>query len=283
MTSRPSYACDAAARRSFAVNGMVLRALEWGQPGQPPLCFLHGGSAHSHWFDAIVPAFVDRFHIISLDQRGHGESNWAPDGRYGTEQFASDLLGVMDNLGWERMVLVGHSMGGHNSMGFSAWHADRVRALCVVDSRPSFPAERLQDMHRRGHRGPRRHETFDLALRSFRLRPAGTLAPPDLLEHLGRQGITEREGRFLYRFDPRCDGSRKPVDAWTLLHQIKAPTLLVRGELSPIMPPEMAERMEAAIANARLVTMPGVYHHLLLDAPDAFSRLLDDFLRELSD
>ena len=118
MTSQPSYACDAAARRSFSVNGMTLRALEWSQPGRPALCFLHGGSAHSHWFDAVVPSFVDRFHVISLDQRGHGESDWAPDARYGTEQFASDLVGVMDHLGWERMVVVGHSMGGHNSIGF---------------------------------------------------------------------------------------------------------------------------------------------------------------------
>jgi pimeloyl-ACP methyl ester carboxylesterase len=281
MTSQPRYACDAAARRSFTVNGMTLRALEWGRPGRPALCFLHGGSAHSHWFDAVVPEFVDRFHIISLDQRGHGESDWAPDARYGTEQFASDLVGVMDHLGWERMAVVGHSMGGHNSIGFSAWHPDRVSALCVVDSRPALPAERLHAMHRRGHRGPRRHETLDLALRSFRLLPAETLAAPDLLEHLGRQGITEREGRFLYRFDPQCNGARKPVDGWTLLPQIKAPTLLVRGELSPIMPQEMAERMAAAIPNATLVTMLGVYHHLVLDAPDAFSRILDDFLREL--
>ena len=283
MTSQPSYVCDAAARRSFTVHGMTLRALEWGQPGRPALCFLHGGSAHSHWFDAVVPSFVDRFHIISLDQRGHGQSDWAPDARYGTEQFASDLVGVMDQLAWERMVVVGHSMGGHNSIGFSAWHPDRVRGLCVVDSRPSLPAERLQAMHRRGHRGPRRHETLDLALRSFRLLPAETLAAPDLLEHLGREGIAEREGKFLYRFDPQCNGARKPVDGWALLPDIKASTLLVRGELSPIMPQEMAERMAAAIPNATLVTMLGVYHHLVLDAPDAFSRILDDFLRELPD
>ena len=281
MTYQQYYACDAAARRSFSVNGMTLRALEWGRPGRPALCFLHGGSAHSHWFDAVVPQFVDRFHIISLDQRGHGESDWAPDARYGTEQFASDLVGVMDQLAWERMVVVGHSMGGHNSMGFSAWHPDRVRGLCVVDSRPALPAEHLQNMHKRGHRGPRRHETLDMALRSFRLLPAETLAAPDLLEHLGREGIAEREGKFLYRFDPQCNGARNPVDGWALLPDIKAPTLLVRGELSRIMPQEMAERMAAAIPNASLVTMLGVYHHLVLDAPGAFSRILDDFLREL--
>jgi len=281
MTSRPSYICDVAVRRSFSVNGMTLRALEWGEPGRPALCFLHGGSAHSHWFDAVVPAFVDRFHIISLDQRGHGESDWAPDARYGTQQFASDLLGVMDALGWERMALVGHSMGGHNAMGFSAWHPDRVRMLCVVDSRPSLPVERLKAMHRRGHRGPRRHESLEMALKSFRLLPAETLATPALLEHLGRQGITEREGHFLYRFDPQCNGARQPIDGWELLHKITAPTLLVRGDLSPIMPKEMADRMEAAIPNARLVTMPGVYHHLVLDAPEAFARILADFLQEL--
>ena len=281
MTPRPSYVCDEAARRAFTVNGMTLRALEWGQPGRPALCFLHGGSAHAHWFDAVVPTFVDRFHVISLDQRGHGESDWAPDSQYGTEQFASDLVGVMDALGWRRMALVGHSMGGHNAIGFSAWHPDRVRMLCVVDSRPSLPEGRLQAMHRRGHRGPRRHESLDQALRSFKLLPPETLAAPELLDHLGLQGITQRDGRFLYRFDPQCNGARNPVDGWQLLHRIEAPTLLVRGELSPIMPKEMADRMLEIMPEAKLVTMAGVYHHLVLDAPETFARILDDFLREL--
>ena len=279
MTSRPSYVCDVATRRSFVVNGMTLRALEWGKPGRPGLCFLHGGSAHAHWFDGVVPRFVDRFHVISLDQRGHGESDWAPDSRYGTEQFAADLLGVIDALGWEQATLVGHSMGGHNALAFSAWHPERVRMLCVVDSRPSLPVGRLEAMHRRGHRGPRRHESLDLALRSFRLLPAETLATPELLEHLGRAGIVEREGRFLYRFDPLCNGERQPVDCWELIHKIQAPTLLVRGELSPIMPKDMADRMLGLMPRVELVTMPGVYHHLVLDAPEAFAGILDDFLR----
>ncbi len=283
MSSRPPYICDAAMHRSFMVNGIALHALEWGQRGRPALCFLHGGSAHAHWFDAVVPAFVDRFHVISLDQRGHGESGWAPDARYGTEEFASDLAGVMDRLGWKRMVVAGHSMGGHNSLGFAAWYPDRVRGLCVIDSRPSLPAERLQAMHRRGHRGPRRHETLEAALASFKLLPADTTATPDFLAHLGRQGITEREGRFLYRFDPQCNGARRPANGWALLPGIKAPTLLVRGELSPIMPAEMAQRMVAAIPSARLVTIPGAYHHLVLDTPEAFIHAFDAFLEELLD
>jgi len=111
------------------VNGLALRALEWGEPGRPGLCFLHGGSAHSHWFDGVAPAFADRYHVISLDQRGHGESDWPPTPAYATENFAADLLGLLDALGWARVTLVGHSMGGHNSMSFSAWHPERVQAL----------------------------------------------------------------------------------------------------------------------------------------------------------
>lgn len=278
MIDPKRFGCETARSRSLQVGGLALHALEWGEPGRPALCFLHGGSAHAHWFDAVVPAFVDRYHVLSLDQRGHGASQWASDPAYATEDFARDLLGVMDALGWRRMTVIGHSMGGHNAMAFAAWHPARVDRLVVVDSRPSIPAERLQTMHRRGDRGPMRHETLESALKSFRLLPRETVADPRLLEHLARVGITQRDGRFLYRFDPACNGRRRPTDGWALLDRITAPTLLVRGEHSPILPREMAADMLARLPHARLVEIPGTYHHLVLDAPAAFARALEDFL-----
>jgi pimeloyl-ACP methyl ester carboxylesterase len=280
MTDPTRFACETARRRTLPIGGLALHALEWGEPGRPALCFLHGGSAHAHWFDAVVPAFFDRYHVLSLDQRGHGASQWAPDPAYATEDFARDLVGVMDALGWARMALVGHSMGGHNAMAFAAWHPERVERLVVVDSRPSIPAERLQTMHRRGDRGPMRHATLESALGSFRLLPRETVADARLLAHLAREGITEREGRFLYRFDPACNGRRRPTDGWALLERITAPTLLVRGEHSPILPREMAADMLARLPRARLVEIPGTYHHLVLDAPLAFARTLDEFLSQ---
>jgi len=281
------YGCDAASRRSFSVNGLTLRALGWGSPGRPGLCFLHGGSAHAHWFDGVAPAFADRFEVIALDQRGHGASDWPPssaDGAaYATESFASDLLGVMDALGWTEMTLCGHSMGGHNAMAFAAWHPDRVRALVVIDSRPVIPSDRLERMHRRGRRGPRRHETIEAALASFRLLPPETTADPAFLRHLAREGIVERDGRFLYRFDPETSGRRRPVDAWSLLHLIKAPTLIVRGEHSPVLPRPMAEALADRIGRARWVEIEGAYHHLVLDRPEAFRAVLEPFLAETAD
>ncbi len=280
MTNSTGFGCETARRRSLHVRGLALHALEWGEPGRPALCFLHGGSAHAHWFDSVVPTFADRYHVLSLDQRGHGASEWAPVPAYATEDFAGDLLGVMDAMGWARMTLIGHSMGGHNAMAFSAWQPGRVDRLVVVDSRPSIPADRLQNMHRRGDRGPMRHETLESALKSFRLLPRETVADPGLLEHLARQGIAEREGRFVYRFDPAGNGQRRPTDGWALLGRITAPTLLVRGEHSPILPREMAADMLARLPRARLVEIPGTYHHLVLDAPLAFATALDAFLSE---
>jgi pimeloyl-ACP methyl ester carboxylesterase len=272
--------CLSARTRVIHVNGLDLRALEWGEPGRPPLCFLHGGAAHAHWFDLVAPAFADRFHVLSLDQRGHGESEWASPPAYATEDFASDLLGMMDTLNWQRMTLVGHSMGGHNAMSFAAWHPERLAALGIVDARPAIPPERLNRMHERGRRPPRHHATEELALRSFRLLPSGTVAAPELLAHLGRAGTVKREAGWVYRFDPACYGRRQPHDAWPLLEHITAPTLVVRAELSPVLTPDMARRMLDTIPDASLAIIPGAYHHVTLDAPDALVAALHAFLKE---
>ena len=151
MTST-TLGCESARSRTLQVRGLRLHFLESGQAGAPALCFLHGGAAHAHWFDRVTPAFTERFHVIALDQRGHGASEWAEPPAYGTEDFTGDLLALMDQLGLARMTVIGHSMGGHNAMTFSAWHPERVSALVIVDSRPAIPAERLQVMHARGRR-----------------------------------------------------------------------------------------------------------------------------------
>jgi pimeloyl-ACP methyl ester carboxylesterase len=273
--------CERARSRVVDVNGLRLHFLESGPSGAPPICFLHGGAAHAHWFDAVTPAFSDRFHVVSLDQRGHGESAWAEPPAYGTEDFTGDLVGLMDVLGWARMIVVGHSMGGHNAMTFAAWHPERVAALVIVDSRPAIPAERLTVMHARGRRIPRVHPSEDVAVQSFRLLPRETVADRALLAHVARAGLMRRDGGWAWRFDPATHGARQPVDAWPLLPRITAPTLITRAALSPVLTQDMAERLRASVPRASLVTIPGAYHHLTLDRPAEFSAALSTFLATL--
>jgi len=276
MTER--LGCERARSRTETINGLRLHLLESGRAGAPPMCFLHGGAAHAHWFDAVTPLFEDRFHVVSLDQRGHGESEWAVPAAYGTEDFAADLRGLMDVLGWTRMTVIGHSMGGHNAMAFAAWHPERVAALVIVDSRPIIPAERLDVMRARGRRSPKLHPTAQAAAATFRLLPRETLADPALLAHMGRAAVTRRDGGWGWRFDPSTHGERRPVDAWPLLPRIAAPTLVVRGALSTVLPADVAERLRASIPRASLVTIPNAYHHLTLDAPTPFATALTHFL-----
>jgi pimeloyl-ACP methyl ester carboxylesterase len=274
--------CASARHRTIDVNGLPLHLLESGPAGGPGLLFLHGGAAHAHWFDRITPAFADRYHVVALDQRGHGESGWARPPAYATEDFVADLRGVADALGWDRFVVAGHSMGGHNAMAFTAWHPARVRALVMIDSRPAIPAERLAVMHRRGERPPRRHATLEAAVAAFRLLPPDTTADPALLAHVARAGIVEREGRWQVRFDPDANRLRRPTDGWRLLDRVTAPTLLVRADRSPVLSAPMVERILGLVPHAALAEIPGAYHHLVLDAPEAFCAALAAFLKTVT-
>ena len=263
------------------VSGLALHLLEWGEPASTGILLLHGGAAHAHWFDAVATRLGEGRHVVALDQRGHGESAWARPPAYATQDFAADIVGVLDRLGWERATLVGHSMGGHNALACAAWHGGRVRGLVIVDSRPAIPAERLAQMKARGARPPRRHPSVEAAVTTFRLLPPDTTAEPALLAHLARQSVAWRDGAVSLRFDPECYAARVPVDGWSLVRAIAAPTLVVRGERSPILPRPMADRLVAQVPAARLVEVPDAYHHLVLDQPQAFARALGDFLDDL--
>ena len=123
------------------------------------------------------------------------------------------------------------------------------------------------------------HASEEAAVAAFRLLPRETIADPALLAHMARMGLVRVDGGFRFRFDPACYADRKPVDCWPLLPRITVPTLVVRGEHSPVLPLEMAARMLETIPNAELIEIPGAHHHLTLDAPEAFSAALDPFLR----
>jgi pimeloyl-ACP methyl ester carboxylesterase len=279
--TRQLLACAAAEHRVETVNGLRLHVLQSGPSEAPAVLFLHGGAAHAHWFDRVIPGLGTRFRAIALDQRGHGESEWARPAAYATEDFTGDLRGLMDRLGLARMTLVGHSMGGHNSMAFAAWYPERTAALVVIDARPSLPPERVQRMRERGRRAPRVHASEDSAVAAFRLLPRETIADAALLAHMARMGLVRVAGGFRFRFDPACYADRRPVDCWPLLPRVTAPTLVVRGEHSPVLPLEMAARMLETIPDAELVEIPGAYHHLTLDAPEAFAIVLDRFLSRI--
>jgi pimeloyl-ACP methyl ester carboxylesterase len=253
--------------RFVTVNGLRLRYRDWGGDG-PPLLALHGAAAHAHWWDPVAPYLARRVRVLALDWRGHGRSAWPRPPAYRSEDFAADVLGVIERLGLEAVIVAGHSMGGHSAMAFAGWHPDRLARLVVLDARPHVNLERLRALQRRAPRPQTEFPGLAAALARFRLRPAETTAAPALLRAIARLGVVRlRSGLWRYRFDPACERTRVPVDCWALLPRITSPTLVVRGEHSTILDRDVARRMVKALPSATLEEIPGAHHHMTFDAP----------------
>ncbi len=260
--------------RFVTVGGLRLRYRDWGGPGVPVLA-LHGAAAHAHWWDPVAPLLAPRLRVLALDWRGHGRSAWPRPPAYRSQDFAADLVGVIERLGLGAPIVAGHSMGGHAALAFAAWHPARLSRLVVLDALPHANRERLRALRRRPARAPTEFPTRAAALARFRLRPGETTAPAALLRDLGRQGLVRvAAGRWRYRFDPECERRRVPVDAWALLPRIRVPTLIVRGEHSTILSRDVAQRMVKAIPRATLCELPRAHHHVTLDAPVALADCL---------
>src|SRR5262245_34472515 len=121
------------------LRGLRFHWLDWGAAGAPPLLLLHGGAQTAHSFDEVAPGLARTHHVVSLDQRGHGDTDWAP--RYRREDFAGDVDAVLDRLGWDSASVVAMSLGGLNAMAYAATRPARVRALVVVDVLPTVADE----------------------------------------------------------------------------------------------------------------------------------------------
>ena len=100
--------------------GIDLHYLDWGGDDKPWMLCVHGSAQNAHMWDFAALAFCDRYHIVAMDQRGHGDSAWAPDGAYDRSSYVGDLERFVDRLGMDRLVLMGLSMGGSNSIAYAA-------------------------------------------------------------------------------------------------------------------------------------------------------------------
>ena len=130
--------------RTVDVGGVRLAYREEGT-GDPPIVLVHGMACdHTHLLPQLEH-FAPRHRVIAVDQRGHGASD-APDGAYTTEQFAEDLLALMDRLDVERPILVGHSLGGGVVLHAAVEHPERVRAVALLDSGIRRTAARKEEL-----------------------------------------------------------------------------------------------------------------------------------------
>jgi len=114
------------------INDIRLHYLDWGGSGAV-LLFLAGMGCNAHIFGHLAPRFADRFHVMALTRRGHGESDHPGTG-YDIDTLTNDVLQFMDTLGIEKVILAGHSMAGVELSHFAALHPQRVFKLIYLDA-----------------------------------------------------------------------------------------------------------------------------------------------------
>jgi pimeloyl-ACP methyl ester carboxylesterase len=258
-------------------NGLALGIAEWGGGG-PALLLLHSLAAHGHWWDWVAPCWAGGRRVLALDFRGHGASAHAAPPAYTFDDHAADVTGVLDALGLPEVDLVGHSMGGFVGALVAARAPGRVRALVIADMLTGWTAEQAARAARQaGRPAPEFASTAEAGAR-FRLQPPETRAPAEALRHLGEAGVRPVEGgAWRLAFDPAVF-AHPPVDPWPVLPRIACPVLVIHGEGSTLMDRAAAARVAAAVPRGTAATLPGAFHHLVLDAPEAFARAADDWM-----
>ena len=171
------------------LEGWDAHLLRWGSPDPDAgrVLLLHGGAGHAHVWGHLAGRLSDRFTVVALDQRGHGESG--PTDRYGSKVLADDVGRVLDALGWPTASLVGHSMGGQAAYLFATAHPDRVERLVVIDTGPEADPAGITRI-RANLAGPDSFATFDDALAEGRRWFPG--ADETLLRHRVEHNLVTR-------------------------------------------------------------------------------------------
>jgi pimeloyl-ACP methyl ester carboxylesterase len=269
--------------RTVALQGQRFHYVEWGSPAAPPVVLLHGITGHARTWDDEARVLTARFRVLALDQRGHGDSEPAPDGDYGDAALLGDLQAFADAVGLDRFSIVALSLGGRVAINYAGHHAGRVERLVVVDIGPEIaPAGRAR-VGALMATAPERFESVDEVVAHLR-----TNAPrytETMLRHRAEHAVRPLPGGGLtWKYDRalrqaiREGRVRVPADLWPQWQAIACPTLLVRGAESDVLTDETAKRMVDAQPHARLVVVAGAGHTVPGDQPAAFQALLREFL-----
>jgi pimeloyl-ACP methyl ester carboxylesterase len=262
-------------------DGMTIRIAEWGQ-GSGCCLLVHGFGDGVH----VWPEFAERLaadcRVLAVDLRGHGESGWDIDRRYNIRTYSEDLQRVMEALPSNRIVLVGHSLGGEVAMRLAAANGHDIAGLVLVDCALSIDQETVDHIFAEFNQETGTYaSTCEYAERLESKRP---LTAREILERLARDALKEHSpGVYRLGRDPALAEREERDDdsdatSWALLPAIKCPTLMIRGAGSSVLSKAVAARMNSQMPGSKLKTIAMAGHNVMLDNPDAFYQACSNFI-----
>jgi pimeloyl-ACP methyl ester carboxylesterase len=274
-------------------EGLKLVADTWGDPSHSPVLFAHGGGQTRHAWGNTARALGDNgWYTVSIDQRGHGDSAWAPNGDYRFDVFAEDLIDVAAALP-KPPVAVGASLGGGSALiaeGEKMADADQgpFAALILVDITPRVEqkgVDRIMNFMTSNleHGFATLDEAADSIAEYLPHRPR-----PKDFTGLAKNLRLGDDGRYRWHWDPLMMTGRERIDPKervsrmnSAASRLRLPTLLVRGGASDLVTVEAAEEFRALVPHAQYADVTGAGHMVAGDRNDAFTSAVTEFLGTL--
>ena len=283
------------ASHSYFSQRLRLHYVDWGNPGKPPLLLLHGGRDHCRNWDWTAAAFRDDWHVIAPDLRGHGDSQWSPDGSYTMAGYIYDLAQLVHQQRLAPVTIIAHSLGGNIALRYTGIYPEAVAKLVAIEGLGPAPralaeratptiAARMDDWIReqRGLAGrvPRRYASIEDAF--HRMQEENPHLSAEQARHLTVHGVNQNEdGTYSWKFDnyvrvfPPYD--MRGRDIQILWSRISCPTLLLHGNESRSGHPAEDGRADH-FRHASVVGIDGAGHWLHHDRLDDFLGIVREFL-----
>jgi len=267
-------------------GGVRIAGDAWGPADGPLVLLQHGGGQTRHAWKGTGEALgAAGYRAVAFDARGHGDSDWSPDGVYGQDAMVRDLQCVVAALGQRRPVLVGASMGGGTSLvAVGESHVDAT-ALVLVDIAPRVEVAGIDHIQAFLRLRPEGFASLEEVAQAI-----GTYQPhrrrPPTLDGLGKNVRLGADGRYHWHWDPRYRAA--PFNLEQRTRRLEAcsvnlhlPTLLVRGGLSDVLSEAGAQEFLALCPTAEYVNVTGAGHMVAGDRNDIFANAVIDFLARM--
>ena len=264
-------------------NGLRFHYLDWGNPTNPPLVLLHGVGQTCHTWDLFAAAMSPHFHVMAFDQRGHGDTDWAADKDYSRRSMVKDVEAFTTALGLDRFFLTGMSMGGANSLSFTANNPGRVEALVVVDVGPRVENKGVQNI-RNFMKDFREFDSLDEAaavIHKFNpRRPLEIIRKYTVVYNLKQLP----SGKWTWKYDTYFSEGHSRIDVKQMqqelsqeVKKIACPTLLVKGAESDVLSLDGARLLQTAIPGSEFALVAGAGHSVMGDNPPGFEAAVREF------
>ncbi len=248
------------------------------EAGSGPLAiFLHGITSNSAVWEPIMLGLRKQVRAVAVDQRGHGLSDKPATG-YAAEDYAGDIISLIEKLNRGQAILVGNSLGARNSIATAALRPDLVKSVVAIDFTPFIEVEVMDALETRVKAGDRTFRSQD-EIKAY-LRDRYPLMPPDAVARRAMSAYEPIGGMFRPRAMPAAmaqtvTGLRHELE--TALRSVTRPVLIVRGAKSKFVSEAAFEKTRRLRPDLPTLVVPDVDHYVNEEAPEAITRAILDF------